>query len=88
MVPVTIYADFNNADADGRVRLNGAGSLRDLARLGLQLQNGAPVTIHDEELAADGEAEYSADEGVWAVRIDWALVRSWSAEPVTTDTVP
>jgi hypothetical protein len=77
-----LYADFNNADPAGRVRLNGAGSQNDLARLGLQLREGLPVTIHDEELAADGEAVYSPDEGVWVVRIDWTLVRPCAAEPV------
>ncbi|MBX9623192.1 MAG: hypothetical protein K2X82_05205 [Gemmataceae bacterium] len=41
------------------------------------------MTIHDEELAADGEAVYSPCEGVWAARIDWSLVRPWDAEPAT-----
>lgn len=80
MAPLTLYADFNNADAEGRVRLNGAGTLGDLARLGVRLRDGLPVTIHDEELAADGKAVYSPGEGVWAARIDWSLVRPWDAE--------
>ena len=84
MAPVTIYTDFNNADPGGRVRLNGAGSFRDMARLGLQLRDGMPLTIHDEELAADGEAVYSPAEATWVVRIDWTLVRPWSAEPLST----
>jgi len=83
MTPVTLYADFNNADPEGRVRLNVAGTLRDLARQGVQLREGMAVTVHDEELAADGEAEFSAGEGVWAVRIDWAQVRPWVTEPAT-----
>ena len=80
MTPVTLYADFNNADPEGRVRLNVAGTLRDLARQGVQLREGMAVFIHDEELAADGEAVFSAREGVWAARIDWSLVRPWQAE--------
>ena len=83
MTPVTLYADFNNADPEGRVRLNAAGTLRDLARQGVQLREGLAVVVHDEELAADGEAEFSAGEGVWAARIDWSLVRPWLTEPVT-----
>lgn len=84
MPPATVYADFNNADPDGRVRLNGAGSLRDLARLGLNLRDGTPLTIHDEELAADGEAVFSTTEAIWVVVIDWSLVRPWAAEPIAT----
>jgi len=80
MTPVTLYADFNNADPEGRVRLNVAGTLRDLARQGVQLRQGMAVTVHDEELAADGEAEFSPAEGVWAARIDWPRVRPWLAE--------
>lgn len=90
MAPLTLYADFNNADADGRVRLNAAGTLRDLARLGVRLRDGLPLTIHDEELAADGEAVYSPGEGVWAARIDWSRIRHWDADPaaVGADTKP
>lgn len=64
MATLTLYADFNNADAEGRVRLNGAGTLRDLARLGARPREGTALTVDDEELAADGEAVYSAAEGV------------------------
>ena len=80
----TIYADFNNADVEGRVRLNGAGTLRDLARLGTRLRDGMPLTIHDEELAADAEAFYSPREGIWVAQIDWSLVRAWDAELTPT----
>jgi hypothetical protein len=87
VTPLTLYADFNNADADGRVRLNGTGTLRDLARLGVRLRDGMPLTVHDEELAADGEAAYSPGEGVWTARIDWAMVRPWDAERAEVATV-
>lgn len=85
MTDISLYADFNNADPAGRVRLTGAGSGGDLARRGLQLRDGMPLTIHDEELAADGEAEYSPDESGWVVRIDWTLVRPWSAKLISSD---
>ncbi len=80
----SIYADFNNADVEGRVRLNCAGTLRDLARLGVRLWDGMPLIIHDEELAADAEAVYSPNEAIWVARIDWSLVRAWNAELSTT----
>lgn len=71
----TIYADFNNADARGRLRLNGIGTVRDLARTGLPLREGLPLSLHDEELEADGEAHFSEEERIWVARIDWRLVR-------------
>jgi len=79
-----MYADFNNADAEGRVRLNGAGTIRDLARLGVRLRDGMPLTIHDEELAADAEAVYSPNEAIWVALIDWSLVRPWNTELTAT----
>lgn len=70
-----ISADFHNADKQGRVRLNTVGSIEDLGRLGIQLVDGLRVTIHDEELEADGEVLYSSDEGIWVAKIDWVAVR-------------
>jgi hypothetical protein len=73
----TIYADFNNADSEGRVRLNGLGTLRDLSWLGVYLKEDMPLTIHDEELCADGIAHHTS-EGVWAARIDWKAIKPWN----------
>ena len=73
-----LYADFNNADPGGRVRLNVVGTIRDLARLGLTLRDGLKVLVHDEELEADGEVRYSADEHIWVAEIDWAAVRPFA----------
>jgi len=80
----TIYADFNNADVEGRLRLNGAGTLRDLARMGMRLRDGMRLTIHDEELAADAVAVFSQNEGMWVAQIDWSLVRARDDEPAVT----
>jgi hypothetical protein len=71
----TIYADFNNADSRGRLRLNCVGTVEDLSRQGVQLREGLPLTLHDEELEADGEAHFSADEQIWVAIINWGLVR-------------
>ena len=76
MARIRLYADFNNADSEGRIRLNTAGTLKDLAQLGLRLQDGLMLTVHDEELTVDGEAVYSEQESVWTVRIDWNQVES------------
>jgi hypothetical protein len=70
-----LFVDFHNADSKGRVRLNCIGTVEELGRLGLQLVDGLRVTIHDEELEADGEVHYSPDEGIWVAKIDWDAIR-------------
>jgi hypothetical protein len=72
---LSLSANFHNADPQGRVRLNCVGTIEDVGRLGLRLVDGLRVTIHDEELEADGEVIYSADEGIWVARIDWDAIR-------------
>jgi hypothetical protein len=75
----TIYADFNNADSRGRLRLNCVGTVEDLSRQGVQLREGLQLTLHDEELEADGEAHFSAEEQIWVAVINWRLVRQTRA---------
>lgn len=71
----TIYADFQNADADGYVRLNTAGTLTDLAVGGLALLDGLRVNLSDGELKAEAVVVSPGSEGVWRARIDWAGLR-------------
>ena len=78
MATQTIYADFNNADPAGRLRLNCVGTVRDLGRLGVRLQDGLRLRVHDEELEADGEVSYSSDEQIWVAKIDWNAVRQFA----------
>jgi hypothetical protein len=75
MTRPTIYADFNNADPQGRLRLNCIGTIEDLSRQGIQLREGLPLTLHDEELEADGEAYFSPEDRIWVAVLDWQLVR-------------
>jgi hypothetical protein len=74
----SIYADFNNADSQGCLRLNCLGTVEDLSRQGIQLRDGLSLTLHDEELEADGEVHFSSDEQLWVARIDWNMVRQRS----------
>jgi hypothetical protein len=74
MMNPLVYADFNNADASGRLRLNCAGTIQDLSRLGIRLQEGLRLTLHDEELRAEAEVHYSNDEHIWVAAIDWDSV--------------
>ena len=78
MATQPIYADFNNADPAGRLRLNCVGTVRDLGRFGVRLQDGLRLRVHDEELEADGEVRYSSDEQIWVAKIDWNAVRQFA----------
>lgn len=71
-----IFADFNNADPLGRVRLSTVGSLESLARSGLKLVDGLAIRVHDDdELEADGVASFSTEEQIWVATIDWNAIR-------------
>ena len=70
----TVYADFQNADRAGRVRLNSTGSLRDLEVLGNELSDGLAVLVESEDLRAHGVLRWSTDEHLWVVEIDWSKV--------------
>jgi len=70
-----LYADFNNADPRGRVRLNCVGTIEDLSRQGIRLREGLQVLLHDDELEADGETHFSAEEQIWVAIVNWHLVR-------------
>ena len=78
MATHTVYADFNNADQQGRLRLNCVGTLRDLGLSGLRLADGLRIRVHDEELEADGEVSFSSDEQIWVARIDWDAIRQFA----------
>jgi hypothetical protein len=71
----SLYADFNNADPWGRLRLNCVGTIQDLARQGVRLQEGLQMLLYDDELEAEGEVHYSLEERLWAAVIDWNSVR-------------
>jgi hypothetical protein len=75
----TIYADFNNADSDGRLRLNIRGSLADLERIGSDLAPGLEVELESEDLRCSGVLEHAVDEGIWVAVIDWNAVEDRSA---------
>jgi hypothetical protein len=79
-----IYADFQNADSRGRIRLNCVGTTRDLARQQARLRDGPLLELYaddaddagrPEQLQASGVVEYSQDEQCWVVVIDWDAIR-------------
>lgn len=79
-----VYADFNNADPKGRLRLTCVGTINDLSRLGVQLREGLVLTVYmddadhqgqPDDMEAVGVVEYSPDEHCWVARIDWEAIR-------------
>lgn len=78
-----VYADFHNADAQGRLRLNCVGTLEDLAQRQVELRDGLIVTLYSDdlddngrldELQVDGTVSFSQEEHCWVAAIDWASV--------------
>jgi len=89
MAPPKVYADFQNLDDDHRVRLTCAGTLQDLVRQGLQLQQGLVLTLYSDdaddqcqpdELRAEGVVRYDTDGQCWVAIIDWAAIHHASQE--------
>jgi hypothetical protein len=70
-----VFADFHNADAQGRLRLNCIGTVEDLARQRITLREGQPLVLFSEELEADGVVHYSEEESLWVGVIDWDAIR-------------
>ena len=70
-----VFADFHNADAKGRLRLNCIGTVEDLAQQQIVLRDGLSLTLYSEELQVDGIVQYSTDENVWVAVIDWNAIR-------------
>jgi hypothetical protein len=65
----TIFADFNNQDADGCVRLNTRGTLADIARLSIDLREGLRLVLSDGDLTAPVSVRSPGSEGVWRAEI-------------------
>jgi hypothetical protein len=70
-----VFADFHNADAQGRLRLNCTGTIEDLARQKIWLRDGQELTLYSEDLEVNGVVQYSMDENVWVAVINWDEIR-------------
>jgi hypothetical protein len=71
-----IYADFNNADKKGRIRLNTKGALEDFRALGAGPTVGMHVLLYDtDEFCTEGIIEHDELEG-WVAQIDWDKLQS------------
>ena len=79
MNKLRVFADFHNADVQGRVRLSCAGTVADLQRHGILLREGQPLIIYSEELEVEGIVHYSEEEKLWTAVIDWNAIREVDA---------
>ena len=84
MKELRIYADFHNADSEGRLRLNCIGTTKDLAREQVVLRQGLHLTLYSDDADAKGDSddlevngvvEYSEAEQCWVARVDWNAIR-------------
>jgi hypothetical protein len=70
-----VFVDFHNADEQGRLRLNCIGTIEDLSRQHTELENGQRLMLYGEDLEVDGVVQFSEDEKIWVVAIDWNQIR-------------
>jgi hypothetical protein len=91
-----VYADFQNLDDDNRVKLTCVGTREDLARQGIELQEGLVLTLYSDdaddqgrpdELRVEGVVHYQAAEQCWVAEVDWAALRH-ASEELTQDVKP
>jgi len=83
-----VYADFHNADVQGRLRLNCVGTVEDLARQQIVLRDGLLLTLYSEEMEVEGRVQYSTEEHLWVAVIDWDAIREGGAESVLPEDQP
>jgi hypothetical protein len=88
-----VYADFQNLDNLNRLRLTCAGTVEDLSRQGIRLQEGLVLTFYmddaddlgrPDELRADGIVQHNQEEDCWVAAIDWSAIRH-ASEDKTAD---
>ena len=83
-----IYADFHNADAQGRLRLNCVGTVEDLACQQIALRDGLLLTLYSEELEVEGQVHHSTEENLWVAVIDWGAIREVKVESIVPEDQP
>ena len=71
-----IYADANEADADGRFWLHIPGSRKDIERYGDRLQEGMRVLFNvQDEFEVEGTLELDELHGTWLGRPNYDTLR-------------
>jgi hypothetical protein len=70
-----LWVDFQNADREGRVRLNCAGTTEDLDRQRLVFREGLALILYCKELEARATVVYSTDEHLWVAKLEPRTIR-------------
>ena len=83
-----IYADFHSADTEGRLRLNCVGTVQDLSKQRVTLEEGLCLTLYSEDLEVDGRVQFSTDENIWVAVIDWNTIREVELEADRSNALP
>jgi hypothetical protein len=80
-----VFADFHNADARGRLRLNCIGTIEDLAQQQIVLRHSSCLTLYSEGLEVEGVVEYSTDEHLWVAVIDWHAIEDIGPQAIVPE---
>lgn len=75
---IHIYADFNNCEENGNVRLNTNGSLNDLFRMKSKIHTGMFAWLYDEEFKVEAKLEYDGKWKIWLGEPNWSTIRYFS----------
>lgn len=67
-----IFADFNNTDVNGDVRLNCLGTLEDIKNGEIILREGLEILLDDyDSIKTIGRCKFSASESIWIAEVNW-----------------
>jgi hypothetical protein len=80
-----VFADFHNADAQGRLRLNCIGTVEDLAQQRIVLHDGLKLVLYSEDLEVEGVVCYSTEENLWVAVIDWNAIREVGTQVIAPE---
>ncbi|MGH7965735.1 MAG: hypothetical protein ACRERD_28625 [Candidatus Binatia bacterium] len=83
-----VYADFHNADVQGRLRLNCVGTVEDLAQQQIVLRDGLLLTLYSEDLEVEGQVQYSTEENLWVAVINWNAIQEGEAQSILLEDQP
>lgn len=75
MNKIRVYINFQNADTQGRLRLNTVGTIEDLSHHGIVLKEGVELELYEDELEVQGTVQFSDDEKIWVAKIDWDSIK-------------
>ncbi len=83
-----VYVDFLSTDDSRRLLLVKHGTVGDLERQGIELQEGLCLRAYSDDLDADGKPDNLVVDGVvhfdeqhqrWVLEIDWSAIQHESA---------